>query len=388
MSLPDSVEREAPVTGTQNFGRDIGISRTRAADLPLLHQKIFAPYKLATLLDAASDHGIAPEAVLAGTMLSRELVHDPHTRTSVKDYLAACENIVAPGFDPDLAFDVGSRLHLSAYGMYGYALMCSPTMRDFFDFAVRYHLLATPMLRLEWRREGNFAIWRFTEIYRDAMSYAARSFLVRQQMMMTATHMRDVSGANIAPLRALFGLPDTGHSALDGARLGCPCLFDQPAHELHYPLSLLDRAPQFANRLTHAWLEETCAELIGQTKTMTTLVGEIYQRLMRAPHRAPTMEDIARELGVTERTLRRRLTDEGARFADIADDVRKRLSLSYLQTTRMTADDIAAKVGFSETANFRRAVKRWTGRTFGEVRQEAAPPPPAAAPPDSRPRAS
>lgn len=344
--------------------------RPRGDPLPLVQRKIFAPYKLATLLDTAADHGVPPETVLAGTLLSREQVYDPHTRTSVKDYLAACENIVADGPHPDLAFDVGARLHLSAYGMYGYALMCSPTMRDFFDFAVRYHLLATPMLRLEWRREGELAIWRFTEIYRDNMSFSARAFLVRQQMMMTATHMRDVSGADVAPLRVLFGLPDTDRSTRDTSRLGSLCLYDQPAHELHYPIALLDRSPQFANRLTHAWLEETCDELIGQTKATSSLVGDIYQRLMRSPHQAPSMENIAQEMGVTERTLRRRLADEGARYADIADDVRQRLSLRYLETTRMSADDIAAKVGFSDTANFRRAVKRWTGRTFGEVRHD------------------
>ena len=344
----------------------------RTADLPLLHQRIFAPYKLATLLDTALDHGLTAETVLAGAPLTADRIHDPHTRTSVSDYLAACENIVAAGADPNLALDVGSRLHLSAYGMYGYALMCSPTMRDFFDFAVRYHLLATPMLRLEWRREGDFAVWRFPEIYRDAMSFQARTFLARQQMMMTATHVRDVSGADIAPLRAQFALPDSGHAGLDRVRLGCACLYDQAAHELYYPKAVLDLAPQFANRLTHAWLRETCAELIGEPKANSSLTGEIYQRLMRAPHQAPGMDQIARELGVTERTLRRRLAEEGARYADIADDVRKRLSLRYLTETRMTADDIAAKVGFTDTANLRRAVKRWTGRALGEFRNQMA----------------
>jgi len=356
---------------TNDIARERDAARPRAALLPLLHQKIFAPYKLATLLDAASDHGIPPETVLAGGALTPESVRDPHTRTSVNDYLAACENIVAAGPDAEMALDVGSRLHLSAYGMYGYALMCSPTMRDFFDFAVRYHLLATPMIRLEWRREGELAIWRFTEIYRDAMSFSARTFLVRQQMMMTATHVRDVSGANIAPLRALFDLSDSGNASRDGRRLGCPCQYDQAAHELHYPRSVLELAPQFANRLTHAWLEETCAELIGQAKTASSLTADIYQRLMRSPHRAPSMEAIAQELRITERTLRRRLADEGVRYADITDDVRKRLSLRYLQTTRMTADDIAAKVGFTDTANLRRAVKRWTGQPLGEFRQQA-----------------
>src|SRR5437870_4616896 len=88
--------------------------RSAGREPPLLHQEVFAPCKLARLLDWAADHGVPPEAVLAGTRLTSALVHDPHTRTSVKDYLAACENIVAAGADPDIPFEVGSRLHLTA----------------------------------------------------------------------------------------------------------------------------------------------------------------------------------------------------------------------------------------------------------------------------------
>lgn len=337
----------------------------------VLHQRIFAPYKLAILVDAAAEHGICPETVLAGTALTRAHVHDQHTRTSVNDYIVAWENIIAAGAALSLALDVGARLHLSAYGMYGYALMCSPTMRDFCDFAVRYHLLATPLLRLGWREEGGRAIWEFGEVPGVTLSVAARHFLVRQQMMTTATHVRDISGAVVAPVQARFGLPDAGDGAELARRLGCPCSFDHAVHELQYPVDLLDRAPQFANRLTYAWLEETCADLIGRSLAVPGMADEIYQRLMRAQHYAPSMETIARDLNVTERTLRRRLTAEGTSFAEIANDVRRRLTLRYLETTRMSADDIAAKVGFSDSANLRRAVKRWTGRTFGEVRSGA-----------------
>ncbi|WP_293456397.1 AraC family transcriptional regulator [Phenylobacterium sp.] len=360
------------MTITKSIDREAAPSRTRPPGSPFLHQKIFAPYKLAVLLDAAADHGVSSDTVLAGAGLDVARVRDPHTRTSISDYIAACENILAASPDPDIAFDAGAKLHLTAYGEYGYALMCSPTMRDFLDFAVRYHLLATPMLRLEWRRDADALIWRFVEIHRDAMSPAARAFLVRQQMMQTATHMRDVSGTRMTPLRALFALPGASRSPRDASRLGCVCLFDQPAHELHYPLSLLDAPLQFGNRLTYAQLEETCDELMGRTGPAPSLVGEIYQRLMREPRASRTMEDIAQELGSSERTLRRRLANENVRYADIADDVRRTLSLRYLQTSGMTADDIAAEVGFSDTANFRRAVKRWTGRTFRQVRREAA----------------
>ncbi|WP_374471019.1 AraC family transcriptional regulator [Phenylobacterium sp.] len=336
---------------------------------PLTNQKIFAPYKIATLIDAVTAHGLTPEAVLAGVDLSLAEVRDPNTLTSIRQYLAAGENVVRSGVGLGVAYEVGARLHLSAYGMYGYALMCSPTMRDFFDFAVRYHPLATPVQQLGWRQADGTAIWTFTEIYGDLMSRDLRDFLLRQQMMMTTTHMRDVLGPDTRPIRAAFGLADVRGSASDEAALGCPCAFGQPAHELHYPASVLDRAPELANRLTRAMLEDTCDRLVGQAKMTSGIAGDVYQLLMLAPNRFPTMPAVAQRLGMTERTLRRRLHEAGHAYADIVDDVRRSLTLEYLTTTRISADDIAWKVGFSDSSNLRRAVKRWTGRTFAEVRR-------------------
>ena len=90
---------------------------------------------------------------------------------------------------------------------------------------------------------------------------------------------------------------------------------------------------------------------------------------MLAPNQFPTMEAIAHQIGMTERTLRRRLRDEKRNYADIIDDVRKNLALEYLTTTRMSVEDIAWKIGFSDSSNLRRAVKRWTGQTINEVRR-------------------
>ena len=346
---------------------DRGGSSARAG-FPTLNQRVFAPYKIATVVDTVAARGISAEAVLDRTGLTPAEVRDPHTMTSIGQYLTACENIVRAGARFSDAFAIGSRLHLSAYGMYGYALMCSPTMREFFDFAVRYQPLATPTLRLGWRAEGDKAIWEFREIYREVMSADLRKFLVRQQMKMTFTHIRDTAGADNLPVRALFDVPEDDQSAEDQRELSCPCFYGQGAHELHYPIGILDQIPELGNRLTRAMLEETCDRLIGQSTKASGLAGEVYQLLLLAPNRFPSMDAIADRLGLQERTLRRRLTAEGTSYADIVDDVRRKLALEYLQTTRMSVDDVAWKVGFSDSANLRRAIRRWTGGTVTDVR--------------------
>lgn len=68
------------------------------------------------------------------------------------------------------------------------------------------------------------------------------------------------------------------------------------------------------------------------------------------------------------RTLRRRLEAEGTSFQDIVDDVRSSLAMEYLKTTRMSTNDIAMLLGFSDAADFRRALKRWTGKGAEELR--------------------
>lgn len=338
------------------------------AGFPSLNQRIFAPFKIATVIDTVADRGMTPETVLDRTGLTLDEVRDPHTLTSIGQYLIACENIVAAGAEVADAFAIGARLHLSAYGMYGYALMCSPTMRDFFDFAVRYQPLATPTVRLEWRADGDVAIWRFHEIYRDVMSSDVRNFLVRQQMKMTFTHIRDTAGADNLPVRVLFALSEDGQAAEDARALSCLCAYEQAANELHYPIGILEQTPELGNRLTRIMLEETCERLIGQSRISSGLSGEVYQILLNAPSQFPSMAAVAGQLGLQERTLRRRLAAEDSSYGAIVDDVRRKLAIEYLQTTRMSVDDVAWKVGFSDGANLRRAIRRWTGKTITEIR--------------------
>ena len=72
-------------------------SGSTRAGFPSLNQRIFAPFKLATVIDAVTGRGITPDTILERTGLSLAEVRDPHTLTSIGQYLVACENIVAAG---------------------------------------------------------------------------------------------------------------------------------------------------------------------------------------------------------------------------------------------------------------------------------------------------
>ena len=71
---------------------------------------------------------------------------------------------------------------------------------------------------------------------------------------------------------------------------------------------------------------------------------------------------------MSPRTLKRRLAEQGTTYSEIIDDARRQRALLLLGDRRLTLDAIAAQLGYSDTANFTRAFKRWTGKTPGEAR--------------------
>lgn len=345
-------------------------------DITLWHDKRYAPYKIAALVEVLREKGVPPDLGLQGTGLSLESLSHPETRTSITQYLTACRNAIQIANDPEIPFRVGSRIHLSAYGMYGFALFCSVTVRDFFNSAVKYHRLATPIISFTWRENGDFVSWLFDDHLVAAQSAELRRFLLEQQLAQHATHIKDVLGQNSpAPSKASVPYPLPRHVALYRKYLGCDCSFNQPVPALAYPRSMLELRPPMAHGLSFQILRQTCERILTEVANSTGIAAQVYEIVASTPGHCPTMEFVADRLATTVRTLHRRLKSEESSFARISDSVRCNLAKEYLRTTRLSTEDLAELLGFRDVANFRHAFRRWTGTTPVKFRSEKDTPP-------------
>ena len=84
--------------------------------------------------------------------------------------------------------------------------------------------------------------------------------------------------------------------------------------------------------------------------------------------RPTSLEDVARNLNMSARTLRRKLREENTSFRQLVDELRQDFALRYLRDTDLTVEDIAETLGFSDAANFRHAFRRWTNASPHEFR--------------------
>ncbi|AOK14866.1 AraC family transcriptional regulator [Burkholderia cepacia] len=347
--------------------------RSPDAALPaMLREKCFSPSKLAVLLQVASDLGLDAGAVLAGTDLDPAAVADPFTLTSPLQFLTAASNAIRAYGNPDLGVRVGHRLHVSSYGMYGYAMLCSASLAHAFESAVKYHRLANGMLAIRWVVQDDSVSWLFPD--RETMPLPCLDeplyrFLIDMQFALHVTIIKDVMGAWCVPARAQFGQPQPAHAALLGDALECPIAFDQPHHVLSYPAAWLTRAPQLANPITAAQVSSHCASLLDELRSQAGVTRRVYQELTRTPGQFPDIDAIAAILCITSRTLRRKLEAEGTSYSELLASVRKALAIDYLGTTTLSTEDIASTLGFSDAVGFRHAFKRWTGMTPSEVRR-------------------
>ena len=124
----------------------------------------------------------------------------------------------------------------------------------------------------------------------------------------------------------------------------------------------------FADPITNTTAREICERMLSEVSDAGSISANIRRALMEQPGRFPNVEAMAETLAMHPRALRRRLETENTSYRDLLAEVRMRLAIEYLRKTRMTNEDIASRLGYSDAANFRHAFARWTGKSPSEFR--------------------
>lgn len=115
--------------------------------------------------------------------------------------------------------------------------------------------------------------------------------------------------------------------------------------------------------------QRQCDELLRQRKPLAGVSGRVTAYLEMFVGKFPCVSEVAGSLGLSERTLRRQLTQEHTSFQKLLDEARLQKAQRYLQENRLTIETIASELGYSESAAFIHAFRRWTGQTPQQYRQ-------------------
>jgi AraC-like DNA-binding protein len=322
-------------------------------------QRVFPAAKIAHVVDALSAEGVAPEEALRGTDITLEQLRSPAILVSVNQVIECYRNALKLARDPQFAFRTGMNTHLALYGMYGFAILSSMNFRETMQFAVRYHELATPLVRLRFVEESGLAAWIVDPLPHPAIEARLYRFIVEMQFGVHVSLQRDVMGSAFRPLAAhvTYEAPAGGFDY--EKTFGFPVAFRQSVNCLQFDAAWLDKTPPLGNEIAHSGVIALCDEMHDRMRNRLGLAGKVRSLLFANLGRHASLEDVSNRLDIPIRSLRRKLQEEQTSFRDILDQLRAEVAIKYLRDTKMTIDDIARALGFGETANFRHAFRRW-----------------------------
>ena len=316
---------------------------------------------LAALAAELAAQGVSVKDLFARTGVQPSQLEDPHARISRRQRLAIYRNAVSLAKHSDIGLLAGARQRISDYGIYGYAMVSSPTFGEALKFSVEHITLAgSTVLQISFHVQDSTAILRSHGVQSlgSLLPFVAEFW----RSSMTSLFSK-VLEAPFPSARMMFPFPAPAHWRNYERMFNCKVDFNAGSMEWHFPASVQDHRCPNANPITAQVCQQFCDLVLAEKPGESELVRRIRTACLNSRRRFPPAEEVAEELGLSLRTLHRRLAQEGLSYQSVLDNVRRSIATEFLENTHLMIDEVAERVGFADATSFRKAFRKWTGHS-------------------------
>lgn len=319
------------------------------------------PGSIRLLVEFGLCKGLTEQQLLSRSGLCREQLGDPLVEVESAQELKVIENLVSLlGHEPLLGIRVGWQYSLTVYGQWGFALLCSSTVQQALELALRFLPLTYAFCSITARPlQGKMALL-FSE---PVVPESIKPFIIQRDMAAAAKLVHSLLGqgqkierfiyTGEKPKLAALNMPEDWDVEIE---------FAGPLNALTFDTAHLQTVMPLANPLTAAACEQRCSELIQQRRIKQGSAA-IVRMYLRA-HSGGGMLDLptlAGKLHMSERALRRHLQEEGTSFSKILSEIRMDVAADMLNAGTYSMAHIADALGYSDQSSFSQAYKRWHG---------------------------
>jgi len=321
------------------------------------------------LLQGLQQLGEDPDPVLQRHGLSMASL-DPNTRIERSRELRIYADLAELTQDPTVGLRLGNAYGLAGYGPLVMLLMTCATAYDALQTGVRYQRLTYlyGTLRLEPGAQLSALV-----LQPLVMPGKAHRFRVDGEVAGTFKMLRDMQatmGLSLSPERVDLPYPRPPEAATYEAHFGCPVRFGE--HEARFWLRnehLQIKLPT-ADANAHAMYRTMCEQqLKAQEASTATLADRVRAHLGLFSGSYPSLEAVAQSFDLSERSLRRQLSEEGHSFRDLLGEARYAKARHLLRDTHLPIEDIGEQLGYAEASAFIHAFRRWSGQSPNAYRK-------------------
>lgn len=341
---------------------------TPLADIDLRHQANLVPGVARVLLALVVDRGLSAERLCRGLGLNPKdlaktdaLISHQQTRSLILRAQRMLD-------ESALGLAVGARETPVSWGLAGLAMLTCETLGEAVYYGLgrqseagsqvehrllpdgpRVHLMATPRV----------------------FDLEIEAFLVEEAFAGSVAVVRAMVGPNYRPLQVDLAFTDEGNRRVYERFFRCPVRFQADEHRLTFETKWLQARLPGYDPITSGLVRQQLNQLLHIPIGQDDLLESVSSRLRHSLREIPRQADMAGQINLSERTLRRRLMNRGTSFRELRDNTRFARARDLLRNSSMTIADVAQTLGYADARSFRRAFKRWTGQLPTELRGES-----------------
>ena len=328
-----------------------------------------------TVLAAAERKGLARGQLLARAGLPPGCLEGP--RWPIDDITRLWRAAAELTADPSFGLNTGRTVGPGSFNVVSFILLSSATLRAGLGVLQQYQRLISDGGRFQ-ILAGERQSWVVYHPQQGSLAFSPHQ--VEAVLAATVSFSRWVTGRALRPARAQFSHGQIGPLAAYTEALAAPVQFEQAFNGLLLDNAVLDAPLPQADAELASLHRSRASALLSALSQPLPLRRQVEQWLAGTlDGSVPGREDAARHFGLGERTLARRLRDEGTHYAELVDAARRTLACTAVADGGEPFARIARRLGFSDASAFNRAFRRWTGQAPGDW-QQRRPPVPRSAP--------
>lgn len=276
---------------------------------------------------------------------------------SARQCVALVEQAIQTLKMPYLGLAMGNLMTISHHGMAGVAAVTQPTLRECLECVCRFCMELFPPLEMNLRVEGSKGMFIISE---NVSLSPYTHFFYELNLVSFYNIFMHLVGGEIQPERVDFSYPEPAWGHIYRRYFRCPVYFNQAETRIVGDAALAHYELPLANRLMAMNAEKTLFENIP-TKAIRLLPLRLRRLLLRYYGAFPSLENAASELGMSSRTLRRKLAEGGTTYQKELDAVREKLAREYFLRGGTSVTELALLLGYADSSSFAKAFRRWTG---------------------------
>ncbi|VVM69311.1 putative HTH-type transcriptional regulator [Pseudomonas fluorescens] len=333
---------------------------------PQHNEAVVVPNVARALLSLVSESGMCTAHLCRGLGFGYAQLLDLDVRLSYRQTRTLITRALRAMGDPALGLSTGIRQTPVSWGFAGLAMLTCKTLGEAMRYGLEHQGDTGALMEHQASQQKDELV---IEVKPKVFDLDIEPFLVEEAFSSAVAIVRRLAGQGFNPLRIELAYSRPAYADSYSRVFRCPIKFkagkNRLISEAHW---LTTRLPDYDD-ITCAPLRAKLDQLLDRGVSYDALIESLRSHIRTHLDDPQALQTFARQLNMSERTLRRRLTQSGVSYSQLLDQIRHERACDLLSNTAMTLAQIAHTLGYSDARVLRRAFKRWTGTLPSEQRQ-------------------